>query len=694
MIGFGFKKHNKKNLKTTKFDKNLLLENLSKKKNISYNSVKSKSSKNIKNINLNSITTFSRNSSKSKNNSKNVSGIKKKDEYDKKKKEVLFSLLPHITKLNEIKQRYHQLLSESQKTINPLNNKKLKYQSGKVPKLNKFSAFEKMKRDLTEKKEELNLTNKKYVKSKTQKFNNLIREGMSRKSSFHSNYSNKSCKEIIFKVLKVPEKVKVLKKIPSQQNLFTPMPELKLYDSKYAEKIKRITKTIRRQEYHVNLKKINITKIFGKKLIFIQRFWRNWFKNVYLKKIIKIQAFYKGHLIRREVKSDKLTLIRFIVKICYNTRKKYFGFFLGQIKKLIRAIFFHNQIDTNDISIQVDIPIYQLIKEKKIEKNKKKEKKEKIKFEGDYEKLSKLFGNGIIIGIKNFPRPYCEIGANLKAFKKKNIKINNQIDVNLSKGYDMNYSGKTSELIIDVIHKKILLNKIKEDEGVARRMNNLTHQGKKVFFNEEKIKNEIEEKNTFLKSKNIKAKEFDLLKSQRYISSINKKVDYQKWNYYTKESYYKSEHVKKRLQLKIKDVIQEKIIIKFGAKIKLFMLLIKEIIILHIRKKVISLLSSMDYRIKKRLQKANHKKTNSYFSLRRSTDNSENSSLRINSNRGIKNNKQDPVINHKESSSVIFNDESIFIYVNNNDLNYDPAKKYQLTPYEIKLYNLQKKNNY
>ena len=668
MIGFGFKKHNKKNLKTTKFDKKLLLENLSKKKNISYNSVKSKSSKNIKNINLNSITTFSGNSSKSKNNSKNVSIIKKKDEYDKKKKEVLFSLLPHITKLNEIKQRYHQLLSESQKTINPLNNKKLKYQSGKVPKLNKFSAFEKMKKDLTEKKEEFNLTNKKYVKSKTQKFNNLIREGMSRKSSFHSNHSNKSCKEIIFKVLKVPEKVKVLKKIPSQQNLFTPMPELKLYDSKYAEKIKRITKTIRRQEYHVNLKKINITKIFGKKLIFIQRFWRNWFKNVYLKKIIKIQAFYKGHLIRREVKSDKLTLIRFIVKICYNTRKKYFGFFLGQIKKLIRAIFF--------------------------EKIEKKEKKEKIKFEGDYEKLSKLFGNGIIIGIKNFPRPYCEIGANLKAFKKKNIKINNQIDVNLSKGYDMNYSGKTSELIIDVIHKKILLNKIKEDEGVARRMKNLTHQGKKNFFNEEKIKNEIEEKNTFLKSKNIKAKEFDLLKSQRYINSINKKVDYQKWNYYTKESYYKSEHVKKRLQLKIKDVIQEKITIKFGAKVKLFMLLIKEIIILHIRKKVITLLSSMDYRIKKRLQKANHKKTNSYFSLRRSTDNSENSSLRINSNRGIKNNKQDPIINHKESSSVIFNDESIFIYVNNNDLNYDPAKKYQLTPYEIKLYNLQKKNNY
>ena len=41
---------------------------------------------------------------------------------------------------------------------------------------------------------------------------------------------------------------------------------------------------LRREEYNVQLKKTNITKLFGKRLIFIQRFWRKWFKHVYLKK--------------------------------------------------------------------------------------------------------------------------------------------------------------------------------------------------------------------------------------------------------------------------------------------------------------------------------------------------------------------------------------------------------------------------
>ena len=41
---------------------------------------------------------------------------------------------------------------------------------------------------------------------------------------------------------------------------------------------------LRREEYNVQLKKTNITKLFGKRLIFIQRFRRKWFKHVYLKK--------------------------------------------------------------------------------------------------------------------------------------------------------------------------------------------------------------------------------------------------------------------------------------------------------------------------------------------------------------------------------------------------------------------------
>ena len=95
---------------------------------------------------------------------------------------------------------------------------------------------------------------------------------------------------------------------------------------------------LRREEYNVQLKKTNITKLFGKRLIFIQRFWRKWFKHVYLKKLLFKK--FGGYLIRKSIKSDKLTIIRFIVKICLEGRKLHFPFFISQIKKLIKEIFF------------------------------------------------------------------------------------------------------------------------------------------------------------------------------------------------------------------------------------------------------------------------------------------------------------------------------------------------------------------
>ena len=62
------------------------------------------------------------------------------------------------------------------------------------------------------------------------------------------------------------------------------------------------------------------------------------------------------------VKNDKLTLIRLVVKISLLGRQKHFHFFIGQIKKLIRAIIFTHLIDTNDISIQVNVT-YENIKQ-------------------------------------------------------------------------------------------------------------------------------------------------------------------------------------------------------------------------------------------------------------------------------------------------------------------------------------------
>ena len=101
----------------------------------------------------------------------------------------------------------------------------------------------------------------------------------------------------------------------------------------------------------------------------------------------------------------------------------------------------------------------------------------------------------------------------------------------------------------------------------------------------------------------------------------------------------------------------------------------------------------MEYRIKRKLKKVNHKKYNSFFSLRKSTEYSDNST-KINSNRNTQNFKCDSINDYNGSSSVIFNDESIFILLSNDNINLDIAEKYELTQNEIELYNKQKENQY
>ena len=45
------------------------------------------------------------------------------------------------------------------------------------------------------------------------------------------------------------------------------------------------------------------------------------------------------------------------------------------------------------------------------------------------------------------------------------------------------------------------------------------------------------------------------------------------------------------------------------------------------------------------------------------------------------------------SSSIIFNDETIFIYINQNGFNNETLKKYELTPQEINIYNQKQNEN-
>ena len=205
-------------------------------------------------------------------------------------------------------------------------------------------------------------------------------------------------------------------------------------------------------------------------------------------------------------------------------------------------------------------------------------------------------------------------------------------------------------------------------------------------------KEEIGEKKVFLKSENIKAKEFNILKSDKYISLIKKKVNYNKWNFYTKQCFYRNKIYKKELNERLKMEKKEEIIVKYGIKMKVFYMIFKECIVSHIRNEVLLILYPIELRIERSLKNSNSNKINSFFSLRRTTDYSDNSSFR-NNNKNNKVSKLDSLIsNTNNESSVIFNDESIFVYFNKNNLNSETVKKYQITTNDLK-YNNKKQQN-
>ena len=266
----------------------------------------------------------------------------KSPQKERKKKEVLFSLLPQISKLKEIKNQYHELLTQNLKA-----RRNVKGHTTKVIFNINNKLFGKQKEsDITKS------VKKTFIRSKTIMDCNLNEKNTRSKTidsnesidNFNKSYIEGKLDNLEDEIIKNPKR-----------ELITPLPEIQKYNNIVAEKIKRFSIMLRRQEYTVELKKKNMSNLFRKKIIFIQRFWRKFFKNVYLKKVIKIQKHYRGYKIRKMVKNDKLTLIRLVVKISLLGRQKHFHFFIGQIKKLIRAIFFTHLIDTNDISIQVNV---------------------------------------------------------------------------------------------------------------------------------------------------------------------------------------------------------------------------------------------------------------------------------------------------------------------------------------------------
>ena len=403
----------------------------------------------------------------------------KKKSNPKKKKEVLFSLIPQIQKLKSIKSQYNELLNKS----------KPKSKSTKNIKFKKKNIESKSEESVSSDFKKRKICHSKTLKTtsnneKSTKISNLDLNTENINRSFNEGQSKLNLGGV------------TLRKNSSFTDLITPMPEMKLINKIYAEKVKRFSIMLRRQEYNVSLKKKNVSSLYGKKVILIQRTWKRYFKNVYIRNVIKIQKYYRGFNIRKQIINDRLIIIRFVIKLYHIGRKNHFHYFICQMKKLIRAIFFQNEIKTQDISIQVDISIEkknnddnknkieqsELIlseefnSEKSSIKTEKKSKKEKsiiekkeeeeqeIKLNNDninenkYEimldKLTKLQSNGNITGLRNFPRPYLEVGSNLKILHKRLLKLNLGNENLIIKDLDMKYSGRTNQLIIDISQKK------------------------------------------------------------------------------------------------------------------------------------------------------------------------------------------------------------------------------------------------
>ena len=628
----------------------------------------------------------------------------KKESNPKKKKEVLFSLIPQIQKLKSIKNQYNELLNKS----------KPKSKSTKNIKFKKKNIESKSEESVSSDFKKRKICHSKTLKTtsnneKSTKISNLDLNTENINRSFNEGQSKLNLGGV------------TLRKNSSFTDLITPMPEMKLINKIYAEKVKRFSIMLRRQEYNVSLKKKNVSALYGKKVILIQRTWKRYFKNVYIRNVIKIQKYYRGFNIRKQIINDRLIIIRFVIKLYHIGRKNHFHYFICQMKKLIRAIFFQNEIKTQDISIQVDISIEKknnddnknkieqseltiseefnsekssIKTEKKSKKEKsiiekKEEEEEEIKLNNDninenkYEimldKLTKLQSNGNITGLRNFPRPYLEVGSNLKLLHKRLLKLNLGNENLIIKDLDMKYSGRTNQLIIDISQKKKILNKIQKGNFSFSKLN-LFFQKRKMTENE--LENEVKEKKTFLKSKNINAQEFNILESDKYINLIRKRVTFDnKWSKFTKNNcitiaYRKINLLQKNIKLYLKRIKEEteEVRIKKETKKKVFRILIKEIILNHIRK----------YVYKKLFPKRKRRKKNSLCIVRRqTTDISENlSSQRKTRNRNI----STDINNQFDSDSVIVNDDDIYIFVTKDNIESRILEKYNIDKNDVDSY--------
>ena len=444
----------------------------------------------------------------------------------------------------------------------------------------------------------------------------------------------------------------------------TPLPSYRNSDNnKYFKTILKSSISQRRLEYDEKLKQMRYYEAHIKQIQFIQLKWKFYYKTKILFKIILIQKIYRKY---KKIKKKKESLdFNYIWKLLIREcLAKNFKYFIGQLIKKYNA--FINQIDfikiiwksyfkTNTlpqiILIQKFYRKYKLrqkikpldmkkiqkrIKRKCWEKNflffieilKSIKKKEEIGIQ--VETLNKEIINKCSY-LKTFPRPYHEIGNNIKILRNRiQRRENNVLETAINRISKLKLEGKFNKLFSK---KKII---------------NFNKNKKKIISSLDK---NINDKNNN-----------DILDSNKYVMIMRKKVVINKWNYFykidnynefKKKLFFIQKEVKKYLnKIKQKKKNQNKRIFH----IKLFLILYICLITKKIRIEIINILKSKYGLLIKKNDIEQY--SFNFFKIKRGIKQEK---INVNYLNFQTSKKSNSII--EQTSSTIINDDSIYINI-------------------------------
>ena len=398
----------------------------------------------------------------------------------------------------------------------------------------------------------------------------------------------------------------------------TPLPSLKnsnnilLYKSVLKNSVMQ-----RRFEYNTKLRRMKTIESKEKEIKYIQRFWRLYFKNNILNKIILIQSYYKMHFQMKKIHIKMklyLDLKEGINVIKNKIWEKYFDLFINLLK--------NRKIKKEDIGIQVEI-----LKEEIIHKS---------------------------ICLKTFPRPYHEIGNNISYIQSKIKRKNYSLDISINKSSQILYEGKTGKLIC---YNNINSEKIRK----SLKLNSFRKSGINIFNNNER--------KTFLNNKNISNRNYDIINNVKYVNKMNKRIIFKKWFFTSKIDNYneikKLYLIQKTIKKYLKKLKAQKINqSKRNFHIKLFIVLLINNLTKNIRINIVKMLKYKYDTIIKYIEKNIQKNPSlKFIEVRRGVKHERSKTSYLNFQSLNK-----PISVKEQTSSTIINDETIYVnvkYLNN-----------------------------